>query len=215
MKRFLVLTVIMVVCASMAFAQTPYIYENDNEIGIYTDPNPTADNAEALATYSGAPGQIAAYVVLTHPINMDFGAPNSGVRNPIAVVGGFEFRLNMPANVFLLTSTMPPQSTNFATPPEWLAGCNAPVVDDHVTLLTLGLGEFSGTPSLIYLSPVQDAPQSIPGSMAITDYNDDFRLNPAYPVSGDYAAPVFGLWTGTQVVPTDDAAWGDVKSLYR
>jgi len=86
-------------------------------------------------------------------------------------------------------------------------------VDDHSTLLTLNLGAFTGAPDFIYLAPVQDAPQSIPGSMAITDYNDAFRLNPAFPVSGSYDAPVFGLWS--QVVPTDDAAWGDVKSLYR
>ncbi len=105
------------------------------------------------------------------------------------------------------------QSTNFATPPDYLAGSNAPVIDDHSTLLTLNLGAFTGATDFIYLSPVQEAPQSIPGSMAITDYNDAFRLNPAFPVSGDYANPVFGLWAG--VVPTADAAWGEVKSLYR
>jgi hypothetical protein len=185
-------------CAGAANAQ--FIYEHNNEIGIYTTANPTAENAQEMATYSGAPGAgIAAYVVLTNPYN-------TNTNTPIDVVGGFEFRVVLPANVFLLGAILPPQTTNFASSPDFLCGSNAPVVDNHVTLLTLNLGEFSGAPSLVYLTPVQDAPQSVPGNMAITDYNDDFRISVAYPVSGDFAMPVFGLFTGTAVVPTEDAA---------
>jgi hypothetical protein len=211
MKRFLVLFAVMMLCAGVANAQ--FIFEHNNEIGIYTTAFPTADNAQEMATYSGAPGQIFAYVVLTNPYNTNTNAP-------ITSVGGFEFKLVLPANVFLLNAAMPPSSTNFATSPEFLAGTNAPVVDNRVTLLSLTLGEFSGTPSRIYLTPVVAAPQSVAGEMAITDFNDDFRISVAYPVSGDPALPVFGLWTppaGEEggVVPTSDAAWGDVKSLFR
>jgi hypothetical protein len=84
-----------------------------------------------------------------------------------------------------------------------------------VTLLTLNLGAFDGATSLLYLRPVQDAPQSVPGEMAITDFNDDFSISVAYPVSGSHDLPVFGLFTGGAVVPTEDASWGEVKSLYR
>jgi hypothetical protein len=197
----------MMLCAGAANAQ--FIYEHNNEIGIYTTANPTAENAQEMATYSGAPGAgITAYVVLTNPYN-------TNTNTPIDVVGGFEFRVVLPANVFLLGAILPPQTTNFASSPDFLCGSNAPVVDNHVTLLTLNLGEFSGAPSFVYLTPVQDAPQSVPGNMAITDYNDDFRISVAYPVSGNHTTPVFGLFTGTAVVPTEDAAWGDVKSLFR
>lgn len=205
MKRFLVLFAVMMLCAGAANAQ--FIYEHNNEIGIYTTPNPTAENAQQMATYSGAPGAgIMAYVVLTNPFN-------TNTNTPITSVGGFEFRIVLPANVFLLGATLPPQTTNFASSPDFLCGSNAPVVASHVTLLTLMLGEFSGAPSLVYLTPVQNAPQSVPGEMAITDYNDDFRISTAFPSSGDYGLPVFGLWTSP--VPTEDAAWGDVKSLFR
>ena len=207
MKRFLVLFAVMTLCVGVANAQ--YIYEHNNEIGIYTDPNPTAATAQDLATYSGAPGgSIMAYVVLTNPYN-------NNINAPISTIGGFEFRIVVPANVYLLGAALPPNSTNFANQPDFLCGSNAPVVDSHVTLLTLTLGEFTGTPSFIYLTPVQEAPQSVPGEMAITDYNDDFSISVAYPVSGDHLEPVFGLFTGDAVVPTDDASWGEVKNLYR
>ncbi len=209
MKRFLVLFAVMALFVGVANAQAPYIFEHNNEIGIYTSPTPTAENAQALANYAGAPGPgIMAYVVLTNPYNTNTNAP-------ISAVGGFEFRLNLPPNVFILNAQLPPNSTNFASSPEFLCGSNAPVVNNRVTLLTLTLGEFSGAPSFVYLSPVQVAPPSVPGHMAVTDFNDDFRISRAFPVSGDYSAPVFGLFTGGAVVPTEDAAWGDVKSLYR
>lgn len=203
MKKLLLILAALSLIATSALAA--------NEIGIYTTQDANPDNVN----YNGAPGQITAYVVCVDPINYSFGAPDSGVQSPISVIGGFEFRVNMPANVYLLSSTMPPQSTNFATPPEWLAGTNAPVVDGVCTLLTMTLGEFSGTPSFIYLAPVQDAPQSIPGSMAITDYNDAFRLIAAFPSSGDASLPVFGLWADPAPVPSEDASWGAVHSLYR
>ena len=180
-----------------------------NEIGMYLTQDANPDNN----AYNGAPGTFTAYVVLSDPTNFHLGDPNSDIVAPIGVVGGFEFRLVAPASAYVLNAALPPLTTNFATAPDYLCGSNAPVVDGNCTLLTLTIGAFTGTPDFFYLSPVTETPQSIPNSMAITDYNDYFRLNPAYPMSGDYSQPVFGLWTS--VVPTDDAAWGEVKSLYR
>ena len=195
MKKLLLTLAALSLMAGAAFAQT-------NEIGIYLTQDANPDNV----VYNGAPGSFTAYVVCVNPYNQHLDAP-------ISVVGGFEFKLTFPANVYLLGATLPPSSTNFANSPEFLCGSNAPVTDGLVTLLTLTLGEFSGTPSSIYIEPVQDAPQSVPGNIAITDYNDDFSISVAYPSSGSFSEPVFGLWTS--VVPTEDASWGEVKSLFR
>ncbi|MBE0566166.1 MAG: hypothetical protein IH621_09430 [Krumholzibacteria bacterium] len=205
MKRFLVLTAIMALSVGIATAQ-PYIYENQNEIGIYTTPNPTADGAQGQASYTGTPGTFMAYVVLTNPWNQLTGTP-------IASVGGFEFFLGLPADVFLLSAALPPATVNFATAPDFLCGANIPVVDNHCTLITLNLGWFSGAPGFGFLKPVQNTPQSVPNEMAITDFFDDFRISVAYPVSGDHEVPVFGI--GNAVVPTEDASWGEVKSMFR
>ena len=173
-----------------------------NEIGIYTTQDANPENT----SYNGAPGPFTAYVVCSGPVNDSTGGD-------IAVVGGFEFRIVVPASAFLLAADLPPMTTNFASSPDFLCGSNIPVAAGNATLLTLNIGAFSGAPGSIYLTPVLNAPQSVPGAMAITDYNDDFRISVAYPSSGDFELPVFGLWTG--VVPTEDAAWGDVKSLFR
>ncbi|MFN2370741.1 MAG: hypothetical protein ABR506_06235 [Candidatus Krumholzibacteriia bacterium] len=206
MKRFLVLFAMMALCVGVANAQG-FIYEHNNEIGIYTTPDPTAENAEEMAVYTGAPGgSIMGYVVLTNPWNENTGTP-------IAAVGGFEFKIVLPANVFLLSAALPPATTNFASVPEFLCGANIPVVDDHCTLITLTLFESAGTPSLVFITPVEAAPQSVPGNIAITDFNDDFTISVAHPVSGAFDSPVFGLWSS--VVASEDASWGEVKSLFR
>ncbi len=189
---------IVVVCLALAGAALAA----PNEIGIYTAP--TADPAEA--SYNGTPGSFTAYVVLTDPVSDHTGLP-------IATVGGFEFRLNLPANVFLLNTMFPPATTNFATSPEFLCGANIPVVDGRATLITLTVGEFSGTPGEVFMAPVFVAPPSVAGNIAITDYDDDFRISVAHPSSGSFDAAVFGVYMG--VVPTEDTAWGEVKALFR
>jgi len=205
MKRFFVLFALLMLVAGSALAQG-VIYEHNNEIGIYTTANPDPAIVDSQTSYTGTPGSFTAYVVCTNPYNTNINAP-------ITSVGGFEFRLVLPASAFLLAAVLPPASTNFATSPDFLCGSNAPVVDSHVTLLTLTIGEFSGAPGFISLSPVQDAPQSVPGEIAITDFNDDFSISVAHPVSGSFDMPVFGLYQ--PVVPNEDATWGGVKSLYR
>ncbi len=198
MKRLLLAFAALTLCAGVAAAQIDY-----NEIGIYTTADANPDNA----VYNGAPGPgIMAYVVVSNPFNTHTGGP-------IGTVGGFEFKIVLPANVFMLNVTLPANTTNFASSPEFLCGANVPVNGGRATLLTLTLGEFSGAPSPVYLAPVSNAPPSVPGNIAITDYNDDFSISVAYPSSGDFALPVFGLWTS--VVPTEDASWGEVKSLFR
>ena len=182
-----------------------------NQIGIYTTQDANPDNAN----YSGTAGPVTAYCVIVNPRNYNLGAPGSGVEQNIAVVGGFEFKIVLPAGVFLLGATLPPMTTNFHSDAgNFLCGTNLPVTNGVATCVTLNIGAFSAVEGYIYLAPVNTIP-SIPGSLALTDYNDDFRLNPAHPASGSYDDPVFGLWPVAPVVPTEDASWGDVKSLFR
>ncbi|MBE0566165.1 MAG: hypothetical protein IH621_09425 [Krumholzibacteria bacterium] len=195
MKKMILTLAALTLVAGGALAQ-------NNEIGIYTTPDANPDNT----VYNGAAGPVTAYVVLTNPWN-------DLTNTPIVAVGGFEFYIGIPAGVFLLSTTFPPATVNFATSPDFLCGANVPVVENRCTLITLSLGAFSVTPGSVYLKPVQNTPQSVPGQMAITDYFDDFRISNAYPISGDHEAPVFGLWTS--VVPTEDASWGELKSLFR
>ena len=208
MKRFFVIFALMMLVAGAANAQQ-YIYEHQNEIGIYTTEVPTGliENQDAETSYTGAPGgAIMAYVVLTNPWNQNTNAP-------ISLVGGFEFHLYLPSNVFLLGQVLPPSSTNFATAPDFYVGCAAPVANGACTLIALTLGEFTGTPGYISMGPVTTLAPSVPDNMAVTDYNDDFSISLAYPVSGSFDLPVFGMYQ--PVVPNDDASWGGVKSLYR
>ncbi|MFN2370742.1 MAG: hypothetical protein ABR506_06240 [Candidatus Krumholzibacteriia bacterium] len=191
----------LLILAALSLVATGALAEN-NEIGIYLTQDANPDNT----VYNGAAGSFTAYVVLSDPWN-------DNTNTPIAVVGGFEFRIEVPANMYLMGAALPPSTTNFASVPEFLCGANIPVVGGNATLITLTLGEFSMTPSLVYLTPVVNAPQSVEGEMAVTDYNDDFTISNAYPVSGGHDQPVFGLWTS--VVPTEDASWGEVKSLFR
>ncbi|MFO7609776.1 MAG: hypothetical protein R6X35_11385 [Candidatus Krumholzibacteriia bacterium] len=202
MKTLLTTLAVLALCAGTALGDI-------NEIGIYTTPDANPDNT----AYNGPAGQFVVYVVCSNPWNLHYGDPNSTIESPISLIGGFEFHTALPAGIFVTQTILPPATINFATAPDYLAGSAAPVVDNNSTLLTLTLATFTATPGEIYLLPVQNTPQSIPNEMAITDYNDDFRLNPAYPVSGSYDLPVFGLWTS--VVPTEDASWGEVKSLFR
>jgi len=177
---------------------------DQNQIGIYLTEDANGDPANV--NYNGAPGQFTAYIVLTNPYNYN-------TSSPIVTVGGFEFKLIMPASVFLLGGVLPPESTNFASPPNYFVGTSADVVNNRVTLLTLTLGAFAGAPDYIYLAPVDDIP-SVPGTISITDKPDGFSISQAFPASGDFANAVFGLFVD-DVTPTENATWGDVQSLYR
>ena len=194
-RRAFVSLLVVVSGFTGAFAQPPA--DCYNTIGIYTDPAPTAETIADLVMYEGVPGEFDAYIVLTNPYN-------TSLDQPITVVGGFEFRIELPAGVFLLSAFLPPNSTNFASAPgEFLCDTNLPVVNGAATCVSITLGAFTQTENHIYLTPVEDAPQTYPGEIVVTDFNDGFRISLAQPSSGDFAAPVFGLWPaeGVQLLP--------------
>jgi hypothetical protein len=197
MKKFLFILAAMLI-ASAAVAE--------NEVGIYVVENTTPESAEEDACYSGAPGQFVIYCVLTEPYNVNTGTP-------ISFVGGFEFRINWPAGIFV-TPTIHPSATNFQTAPDFFCGANIPVVADQATLITITVGTFTADPGLWFVTPISDEnAQSIPGAIAITDANDNFSISQAFPVSGSFADPVFGMWTC--VVPNEDVSFGGVKALFQ
>ena len=210
MKRFLVLTVALMLVASFANAQ--FLFEGENEIGMFMVENPTAESAQDDACYMGSPGQFTAYVVLTNPVNQNLGTP-------MANVGGFEFNLGYAAGLFV-TPVLHPSATNFMSPPDFFCGSNIPVVGGQCTLITLTIGTFTADPAPWYIAPVSDpAVQSIPGSIAITDADDNFSLSEAYNTTGSvddiWDVPVFGMFECSGVVPNEDVSWGGVKTLYQ
>ncbi|HPF69450.1 MAG TPA: hypothetical protein PLQ13_02170 [Candidatus Krumholzibacteria bacterium] len=210
-----ILVIAIVAACSLATptaAQTGLDYPN--AIGVYVQPDIQPGSAWGYTTYFGMPGVVDLYVVLTDAVNYSPGGEPGFA--PIAHVGGFEFRLEMTENLFLLSAEYPAgaNAVNFLTPPNFLVGCNIAVTGWATTLLHLQVmwAAYSYC-DLVYLAPVfPPNVQSIPGSLAITDADDAFRLNPAFPASGDFEAPLFFFNCGDD---TEDRAWGSVKSLYR
>ena len=176
----------------------------ENAIGLYTAVPRDLDSTLALTSYDGDPGTFPVYVVITRPWNDNTNAA-------ISRLGGFEFRLELPANVVLLNAALPPSSLNFMDPPDFMVGTNLGVSSNAATLLTLTLAEFSGTAASVLLAPVSRTP-SISGSLAVADYDDEFSLSAAVPSSGSLEQPVFYVYG---LPNTEAESWGAVKSLFQ
>ena len=82
---------------------------------------------------------------------------------------------------------------------------------DVAVLATLTLGEFTGTGGQVRLAPVSGYP-SIPGSLAVTDVDDDFSLSEAVPSSGNLDSPVFCVFCRQY---DEESTWGGIKTLFR
>jgi hypothetical protein len=177
----------------------------ENVIGLYVTETPTGLDSEASLN-TGVPGSWDVYLVLTK-------AWNWSLNHAITNVGGFECSLVLPDEWTIAGVTYPPNVLDLNNANEHFY-CSGlwPTNFGTVTLATITLGTFDPQPGHIYIEPYFVAP-SIPGTMAITDADDEFSLVEAGPSSGDYAEPIFGL--NMSVVPDEDLAWGDVKSLYR
>ena len=160
------------------------------------------------------------YLVVVNPWNTDLDAP-------LASVGGFECKHILPGEVFLLDFALPPASVNFKPLPEMVVGTNIPVGGEQTVLATLTVlvPEYLGETLFAGLSPVNQAYQSIPGRLAISDAADAFSLHAvdAYGPDGvavDYTEPMiyFGDPHGSGApctVDNEGRAWGSLKALYR
>ncbi len=211
------LTIGLVLVLALAATARAQINRPDNELGVYTAPDPVGCATAQVDVAAG--GQFTAYVVLTNPWN-------AALDRPVSHLGGVEFRVEWPAGLAPLGMVWPPGTEAWPAwdgdAVEFLAGfmIPPPVVDGSLTIVRFLFMASTADPGFIYLRPVALAPASIPGSMAYTDYDDGFSLQAMAPVSGSPDVPVFAInWDGDlsfcETVPDANASFGSVKALYR
>ena len=182
MMRSVVLFIVLALCFGWgtAWSQPGIAPPFPDRLGVYT----TADCANNNEGFYGV-DIYRVYCVLT-------GTTRSAVR-------AFEFFLRyepqhglvnvgyyFPDPAAIIVSTFPDFVVGFSTP-------IPPGVYSEVVLVTIDFFLFDPTPVYFYVEPTH-LPQSIPGSMAYYD-EANFPV-PMYPVSGDFAFPVFGFNTG-------------------
>ncbi len=208
MTRLLTVLLVLTAAAS-AHAQVNHPY---NEVGIYTVDNP--DGCSAAQVDAPAGTTFTCYVVLTNPYSDTIGAP-------ITEIGGYDYRLDWSADLYVLEAQPPPGTYNFpGFVPEAVLGTDVPVVAGRCTLMTMRIMPAATGPIFLYLGPVQNAPQTIPGEMAFVGFDDEFVAHVMHPVSGSFDVPVFAInWDGDlsfcETVPDEGVSFGGVKALYR
>lgn len=191
-----------------------------NRIGVFTTPAPPdlgclfvpAPQSCDTRLIAPEPGLYDVYVLAINPHNEHTG-------EPIDVLGGFEFDIEVPAGWFIQAAQLPSCVLDFdASNGSFYCGGQVPVdrSDPVVTVLlaTVTLASFESPPpaGYVHMAPYFVAP-SLPGVMVIADAEDQFSLTPALPSRVDFAEPVLAI--NYTVVPAEDRAWGDVKALYR
>jgi hypothetical protein len=200
----------LVILAALAAGASAQLNHPYNEVGIHTVPDPVGCETAQVAA---APfTTFTAYVVLTNPYNDDLG-------RPVTTVGGFEFSLQVPPSVFVLSAQYPPGCVGFPPPPpDFITGCDTPVSAGAAVLMTFVFMPTTVETVFFHLGPLQTMPPFFPGQMAFAD--DDFSVHVMHPVSGSADVPVFAVnWDGEMsfcaTIPARDAAFGSVKALYR
>ncbi len=195
--------VLLLAAPGVGQAQLP----DHNVIGIFTTETPSS-SADARTDVIGS--VTMAYAVIMNPYNKN-------TDTPIEAIGGFEFRVNWPATTFALTSTLHPSSTNFMSPPDFYVGCNVPVVNGMATLVTFSLLNMG--PGTAAIDMVSSNP-SVPGNIAITDFNDGWSISLAYSSSGTglLGEPLFGIGQDVIVnipgIAPPASSWGvDITAL--
>ena len=133
-------------------------------------------------TMTAPPGQVSATVYIFNPSN----ASES--------ISGYEFQLDVPSNVFILSTTYLGDGINFATPPEYVVGLATTLGADANGMIAVMEIEFYLTePTMadFFMGPISTP--SIPGQMAYADGNDPNILYPLHPVSNSFFEPVARL----------------------
>ncbi len=183
-----------------------------------------------LATAAFAQGwsanNVGIYLDETATVNCGYGTGMTpcflvGTGLETASVGGFELKITVEGPAFgPLNPVYPVQATNLASRAgEWIVGYGtpAPTAGNSVVFMTFDLFINDDlTPTEVFIDPVYFA--SLPGSGAYLDGADYNIILPLFNSTGD---PITGAnvpvltMNGQCVVPTEDASWGDVKSLFR
>ena len=205
----LLLVVLFAVIATGANAQLNHPH---NEIGLYTVPNPVGCEAAQVAAAPFTPFTV--YVVLTNPYNAE-------LERPVTTVGGFEFSLDVPSSVLVLSAQYPPGCIWMPPPPpDYQSGCPVPVTGGAAVLMTMMFMPTTGETVFLHVGPLVTMPPSLPGAIAFADADDDLSLHVMHPVSGRFDVPVFAInWSGEmsfcETIPARAESFGGVKALYR
>ncbi|MCP4570891.1 MAG: hypothetical protein GY838_00940 [bacterium] len=191
-----------------------------NRIGVFSTPEPPdlgclfvpAPQSCHTRLIAPTPGLYEVYVLAINPHNDRTG-------EPINMLGGFEFDLEVPAGWFIQAADLPACTIDFdSNNNSFYCGGQVPVdrSDPVVTVLlaTITLGSFVDPPpaGYMHMAPYFRAP-SLPDLMAVADAEDGFSLSAAIPSRIDFEEPVLAI--NITVIPAEDRAWGDVKALYR
>jgi len=205
MKRFFVIFAVVSLTVGVAYAQD--FGEYPNEIGIYNTVTPTGDPSEIYIDSPTGAGGYNMFLVISN-------ATDEGAGTALETIGGFELSVVRPAG-WNMVVTLPAAVLDLDGAAEHFYCSGAiPVTGDFTVLCEIQFGSFGGAASgWILLTPYSNGEQSIPGHMAITDADNNFVLSRAFPISGDYEAPVAGI--NMQAVDTEDVSWGSVKSLFQ
>jgi len=206
---------------SLLAPSTGFAQVTENVIGIYTNETGDLTDQETAVNFTGT-GQFTAYLVLNNPVNQAWMGSNPPTVRPMDSVSGFECNIATPtdAQFFTLAADLPGGGLNVGQEPgDWIVGFStpAPVTEDKsVVLITFTFMTLDTVAKTIFLGPTIQP--SFPGEdvMAIVDGSlVDDNLQRAYPITGDFDLPVFGINTDPPTTPIESESWGGVKALFR
>jgi len=175
-------------------------------IGIYFDPEATT-----WCVNPGDIGPLDAFLCLTSA------SADSGVA-------GWECTIEVTSGFFVLEWELQGVgASNFSTEPEFIVGLAEPLLwEPVIVLMRFSVGAFLPDPINLRVLPIAN-PSLPPDPWALPAYADGDNPNHLIPMgyaggwdttTGDpYVCAQINA--GCDVIPTEDATWGGVKSLYR
>ncbi len=173
---------------------------DEDGIGVYFDP------CACVNCVPMEPGPQQAYVVITHPTAQEAG------------VGGWEAKIWMDGPGVITGTNYVPNSINFLSPPEYLVGIGVPVYNPFTyPAVVVATFDFllldDSQPLQWYIDGIyrHSLPERVPCYLDGDDYNIIIKLQQP---TGGPTIPVATI-NGECAVPTTEASWGDVKSLFR
>ncbi len=181
MKKAVVLFVVMAFCleAGIVWSQPGIAPPLPDRLGLYSSPDCESDNIACIGAIC------TVYCVLTGMSATE--------------LSSFEFAVQpatSPSLIHLSDNFPHPNYISILPYPEFLVGFGSPIPPGSLQELVLVSMDFlllDNSPVHFYLEPLSSGP-TIPGSIAY--FNGDIEAIPMYPVSGDFALPVFGFNTG-------------------
>lgn len=227
--RALTVLATMMLLVAVTYGQS--VTDCYNGFGIYLEPSPAAPTS--YTEFMGPAPGTTVYLVLLNPYNVTLG-------QPITMVGGYEFKLVAPSHLWIIP-TLHGDAVNQDEAPNFYVGIGTgggtglPVTGGQALLMTLHILASPAEPAFVYIHPPDlGVPTSIPPTVLVWDWNDNWSLSEGTPTTYDHDAPVFcmfapcdtapggfptggigGVWGDCWVVPAARRSWGDIKAMYR